>query len=937
MSLFGMIAVSVLCAAAAAGGLLWLKRYYADKIFPKAAMLTGVAERIDELPPCSMDNLAGVRGVIEGCKDEDFTEAFSRYEAETVALLRSRVAPEAYGHFHFRSVYGVPDADAFRKAFQPFAAAGAVILALTPLVWTLLAGSPGESAGKALATAFGISMLCAIWSAAVCALIAALDRRGRVRAVVALEALKASLRYALPTAGESTQAALLQDAVDRAGEAFAESADHIVRKIDSFAVDSIIPAALLAFDESITKHITPTFASIDATLASLSEAVSAKQEEGIRLLAAEFSEQLFGAIERQISEVTGNVEKVSSVLSAAADHFEASADQIRVGLAEDRETLKSVMELATQTTETQNHTAESIFTFSDYLAESRILVDALRAQSSQVMASIAELAEQSRAADETHAAQLGESREALTRSLIEVRAVLADNAALLAKYEGSLEQSLTAAAGTVQGAYDKSRVIMMEYMSKADESVRQYIDLSTERLEKQHAADADEYARRMEDGRAELAGALEAAKLAMAESSGALRAALAEASGAMSLGMAEAVEAAKQTMGESAAAMSGGMAEALEATRQALGESTGAAGRNVAEAVEAMRLTSAESAGTLSREMGGALEAIRLQQTESSAMYASYGQRLESSLAGAEEAIRRALDESRALLAESLEETGGVLKQHIDAGGSHMESVAKDLMAAVERQENTMNINLGKLVTSISGSLQKAMESNAETASRLARTTDSLANAGTEQYEKAAQAAAQLLENIVTEINKAMEGVGEAISGSIGQATADSADIVKRLAEQTSLLKEEYDTYFSRMDEQTRNSFDDLDFHMQNVSARFAEETQTVIVTLQESISGAMGLFEGNTATLLTNLDEQSRSIGLYAKELSYDISSLSTNLKEAVAEFSEHLHEGVVRTFDDFDEGLSEVSKRLANTVESIRDSVDNLPAAISGQGRGA
>ena len=926
MSLFGVLTVSVLCAAAAAGGFFWLKKYYADTILPKAAMLMSVAEEIDGLPPCSMDNLAGIRGIVDGCGDKGLSEAFSRYEAETIELLRSRVAPEAEGYFQYRLVYGAPDADGFRRAFRPFAAASSVILALTPLIWALLDAYPGQNAGGPLAVGFGISLLCVIWSAAVWAVIAALDAKSRAISVAALEALVTSLRSALPTAGESTQAALLLDGVSRTGETFAASADLIVRKIDSFAMESVIPAALHAFNESIANNIAPSFASMNATLASLSEAVSAKQEEGIRLLAAEFSEQLFGAVERQIGEVTANIEKVGKALSAASDSFETTAGQIRGGLVEDRETLKSVADLAAKTVETQNHTAESIFTFSDYLAESRVLVDALRVQSGQVMTSIAELTEQSRAADEAHAAQLEENREALTRSLLEVRAVLADNAALLAKYGGNLEQSLTAAAGAVQGAYDKSRVMMMEYMSKADESVRQYIDLSTERLEKRQAADADEYARRMEDGRIEMTGALEAAKLALAESSG-----------AMSLALTEAMEAARRVMAESAAEMSGGMTGALEATRQALNESTGAAGRSVAAAVEAMRLTSAESAGALSREMGSALEAMRLQQAESSALFADYGGRLEQSLAGAEETIRRTLDESRALMAESLAETGGILQQHIDAGGSRMESVAKDLMSAAERQENTMNISLGKLVTSISASLQKAMESNAETASRLARTTESLANAGTEQYEKAAQAAAQLLENIVTEINKAMEGVGEAISGSIGQATADNADIVRRLAEQTSLLKEEYDAYFSRIDETTRNSFDDLDFHMQNVSARFAEETQTVIVTLQESISGAMGLFEGNTATLLTSLDEQSRSIGLYAKELSFDISSLSTNLREAVAEFSEHLHEGVVRTFDDFDEGLSEVSKRLANTVESIRDSVDNLPAAISGQGRGA
>ena len=92
-----------------------------------------------------------------------------------------------------------------------------------------------------------------------------------------------------------------------------------------------------------------------------------------------------------------------------------------------------------------------------------------------------------------------------------------------------------------------------------------------------------------------------------------------------------------------------------------------------------------------------------------------------------------------------------------------------------------------------------------------------------------------------------------------------------------------------------------------------------------------MGMFEGNTANLLANLDEQSRSIGLYAKELNYDISALSANLKESVAEFSEQLHKGVVQTFEVFDDGLAEVTGRLANTVESIKDCADNLSSALA------
>ncbi|HZK60912.1 MAG TPA: hypothetical protein VFC41_02470, partial [Anaerovoracaceae bacterium] len=73
-----------------------------------------------------------------------------------------------------------------------------------------------------------------------------------------------------------------------------------------------------------------------------------------------------------------------------------------------------------------------------------------------------------------------------------------------------------------------------------------------------------------------------------------------------------------------------------------------------------------------------------------------------------------------------------------------------------------------------------------------------------------------------------------------------------------------------------------------------------------------------------------SRSIGLYAHDLNIDIADLSANLKESVKIFTEQIQGGVERTFQDFDEGLSEVSGRLANTVESIRESVENLPKAL-------
>jgi hypothetical protein len=155
-------------------------------------------------------------------------------------------------------------------------------------------------------------------------------------------------------------------------------------------------------------------------------------------------------------------------------------------------------------------------------------------------------------------------------------------------------------------------------------------------------------------------------------------------------------------------------------------------------------------------------------------------------------------------------------------------------------------------------------------------------------------------------------------------------EIIDRLAEKTTILKEEYDKYFERVEKLNQSSLDEMDFHMQNVISHFSEEATGIMEKLEGNISRAMELFEGNTTNMLASLDEQSRSIGLYAHELNLDIGDLSTNLKESVKIFTEQLHQGVERTFQDFDGGLTEVSRRLANTVESIAESVENLPRAL-------
>jgi hypothetical protein len=103
-----------------------------------------------------------------------------------------------------------------------------------------------------------------------------------------------------------------------------------------------------------------------------------------------------------------------------------------------------------------------------------------------------------------------------------------------------------------------------------------------------------------------------------------------------------------------------------------------------------------------------------------------------------------------------------------------------------------------------------------------------------------------------------------------------------------------------------------------------------------EQNTSVLEQYKDSTTNLLQSFDEQARSISLYAKEMNFDITELSANMRESVATFTTGIREGIELTVGDFDKGLAELTERLAVTVEGISDAVENLPAAInSGGGR--
>lgn len=225
---------------------------------------------------------------------------------------------------------------------------------------------------------------------------------------------------------------------------------------------------------------------------------------------------------------------------------------------------------------------------------------------------------------------------------------------------------------------------------------------------------------------------------------------------------------------------------------------------------------------------------------------------------------------------------------------------------------------------------EKIMASNVRTAETLAASATHISLEGGRILEKADQKASELYTDLLKRMDQSIAAMGETLAANMRAAMGDSIEIVEKLSIKTAEMKEMYDQYFSRIEEQSAKTFDDLDFSIQKTLTSFSAETTQIISKITDNSSGALEFFDKGIKELVYNMDENSRSVGLYAKEINVDVADLSANLKESVQTFTSQMQEGIGRTFIDFDNGLGEITLRLATILESIRESAEALQHAL-------
>lgn len=90
--------------------------------------------------------------------------------------------------------------------------------------------------------------------------------------------------------------------------------------------------------------------------------------------------------------------------------------------------------------------------------------------------------------------------------------------------------------------------------------------------------------------------------------------------------------------------------------------------------------------------------------------------------------------------------------------------------------------------------------------------------------------------------------------------------------------------------------------------------------TIQKDSYNLIELIKNNIEGLRENWDNSKASLEI-----------INEKLDESAITFSESLKDGLDATFNAFDEGLSEISKRLSGSILEIQETVDELPRVVS------
>ncbi|HHY82509.1 MAG TPA: hypothetical protein GX505_07495 [Clostridiales bacterium] len=173
---------------------------------------------------------------------------------------------------------------------------------------------------------------------------------------------------------------------------------------------------------------------------------------------------------------------------------------------------------------------------------------------------------------------------------------------------------------------------------------------------------------------------------------------------------------------------------------------------------------------------------------------------------------------------------------------------------------------------------------------------------------------------------KDLQSLSETLSGIVSFNSKALEDVQK----ERESLREEYSTYVQGIYDLIRQYKNDTAEELGRTLTKLSDVTEKAYNQLKESVARSMEEWAGNSKNIMQSIEEHNRNLHIASSEIAQHLNELNASLRACIQEFTEAVEKGTVQTISQFDEGLSEVTLRLSNTIAEIRDSIDDLPVVI-------
>jgi hypothetical protein len=194
---------------------------------------------------------------------------------------------------------------------------------------------------------------------------------------------------------------------------------------------------------------------------------------------------------------------------------------------------------------------------------------------------------------------------------------------------------------------------------------------------------------------------------------------------------------------------------------------------------------------------------------------------------------------------------------------------------------------------------------------------------------------ASVYEGNETKLSAAVNGMSTAMTDLAVRVEAlfqNAAEDSRRTSEQAAAALEANEAHLQEMRKPIEILSDELATRIDQVIIGFGSVTGETLTGFRDTMNTQNDAFTVNVKTLLQTMEEESRSMSLYAKEIDMDITELNGTFQKSVSEFNQGMAEEIRKTLGVFDTGLAEIVQRLSVSAAEIGDAVEALPKALRG-----